>query len=369
MPARITLTAEGLSLVKRNLEKIGRRNDAVRAMKKNLEKACRRYRAEGHSGGRYQLSTPSPTYPPISMTSRVRMPPAEARERYEDTMHVYDGYGSPMEYDAWGRPSEDAGCDWYGTPLEWDYDRECWCHLSEDTPPAEAREEYEAYSEDWYTTYQDYYESPEDSPAEAREEYEDPAEYYESSEEASDNGQYNEPAEAEEYDDVWDLLDGYEERADEVGEGVEDAEDIPWSAEAAFERPDPQAEERVATRDPRFDPPASHYAPPAEAREQYDAPPGWAGEVAQARGDLLVAQQQEAFNAIPVPMDLSAGRSRVRVSVTDVTNKMQKRVTFDEPLEAGPSRLEEPRHETSPERQAREWMRLLRETLGHTRRS
>ncbi|KAH9024611.1 hypothetical protein EDB85DRAFT_2150333 [Lactarius pseudohatsudake] len=144
MPAHITLTAEGLRLIKKNLEKAC----AIRRMKENLEKACRRYRADGHSGGRYKLSTPSSTYPPISMTSRVRMPPAEARERYEDM--IYDAYGCPMEYDAWGRPSEDMGNDWYGTPVIWDYNRECWC-LDEGSYalPAEAREEYEAYSEDW----------------------------------------------------------------------------------------------------------------------------------------------------------------------------------------------------------------------------
>ncbi|KAH9166588.1 hypothetical protein EDB89DRAFT_1910619 [Lactarius sanguifluus] len=46
-----------------------------------------------------------------------RMLPAEANgEEYED---IYNNYGYPMEYDAWGQPLEEYGYDWYGTPLVW----------------------------------------------------------------------------------------------------------------------------------------------------------------------------------------------------------------------------------------------------------
>ncbi|KAH9175129.1 hypothetical protein EDB89DRAFT_1904027 [Lactarius sanguifluus] len=53
-----------------------------------------------------------------------RMPPAEAiGEEYED---IYDNYGYPMEYNAWGQPLEEYGYDWYGMPLVWNDIRSYW---------------------------------------------------------------------------------------------------------------------------------------------------------------------------------------------------------------------------------------------------
>ncbi|KAH9041157.1 hypothetical protein EDB84DRAFT_1436603 [Lactarius hengduanensis] len=291
------------------------------------------------------------------------MPPAEARERYEEW--IYDGYGQPMEYEVWGEPKNDAGYDWHGNQVVWDYYNDEWC-----MPPAEAREEYEDTDE-----YHDY-------PGEAEEYADDQDEegYYDAQiavydEYDADNEEYDAPDEvAEEYDNHGPRAAAREEHEDYAEEEYEEYEDPRDDAREEYDEEfpagdvqndgydedwmgprstAPPAEKRVhydaedeyddgydedwmGPRATAAEYPPSRRAgnstedwiplpltpPPVEAREQYAAPADttpWQQQVVQARGDLLVAQQHAWYpSTAPTvhyasdAMDTSAGRARGR---------------------------------------------------------
>ncbi|KAH9023475.1 hypothetical protein EDB85DRAFT_2151072 [Lactarius pseudohatsudake] len=114
------------------------------AAEKHAACARARTRLERFKLSPWPTPFPSPSYndtwhrtPPVEAREKYDwMPPAEARERYEEW--IYDGYGQPMEYEVWGQPKNDTGYDWHGNQVVWDYYNDEWC-----MPPAEAREEYE----------------------------------------------------------------------------------------------------------------------------------------------------------------------------------------------------------------------------------
>jgi len=308
-------------------------------------------------------------------------PPAEARERYEDW--IYDAYGAPMEYnDTWDCPVDEVGYDWYGNQVVWNHYQEDWT-----MPPAEAREEYEdlaecydspgeeeeyAYDADEEEGYYDaqvsiydeygapdeaeeYVEYAEDTPipwdaerhyaeaalerpyppAEAREEYEE----YDREDGESEFGDiddgYDEdwmgprtgapPAEKRVRFHVDDSHNGYEEEFP-VGNVQDDGYDESWMGPRAT-----TAEYTPSHHHAEEDWIPAPLAPPVEAREQYAAPEAstpWQQQVTQARGELFVAQQHAwlpsaapvVYDA-PVPMDTSAGRARLRAIAAEYSTQ------------------------------------------------
>ncbi|KAH9022625.1 hypothetical protein EDB85DRAFT_1895154 [Lactarius pseudohatsudake] len=356
------LTKRGLDVLKSRLDDAAGKHAACARAKTRLE--------------RFKLSPwptpfPSPSYndtwhrtPPVEAREEYDwIPPAEARERYEEW--IYDGYGQPMEYEVWGQPKNDAGYDWHGNQVVWDYYNDEWC-----MPPAEAREEYEDADE-----YHDY-------PGEAEEYADDQDEegYYDAQiavydEYDADDEEYDAPDEAaeeynsygpraaareehedyaeEEYEEYEDPRDDAREEYDEefpAGAVQDDGYDEDWMGPRSMA---PPAEKRVHydaedEYDDGYDedwmgprataaeyPPSRRTGnstedwiplpltpPPVEAREQYAAPASatpWQQQVVQARGDLLVAQQRAWYpSAAPTvhyasdAMDTSAGRARGR---------------------------------------------------------
>ncbi|KAH9170453.1 hypothetical protein EDB89DRAFT_1907812 [Lactarius sanguifluus] len=140
-----TLTKRGLDVLKMRLDSAAGKSAACARAKTVLER---------HKLSPWPSPfIPSPSYnetwhrmPPLEAREEYGwIPPAEARERYEEW--IYDAYGAPMEYEVWGLPKEETGYDWNGNRVVWDHYQDEWT-----LPPAEAREEYEEIDEyhDYY---------------------------------------------------------------------------------------------------------------------------------------------------------------------------------------------------------------------------
>ncbi|KAH9040490.1 hypothetical protein EDB85DRAFT_1886989 [Lactarius pseudohatsudake] len=246
------LTKRGLDVLKSRLDDAAGKHAACAHAKTRLE--------------RFKLSPwptplPSPSYndtwhrtPPVEAREEYDwIPPAEARERYEEW--IYDGYSQPMEYEVWGQPKNDAGYDWHGNQVVWDYYNDEWC-----MPPAEAREEYEDIDE--------FY----DHPGEAEEYADDQDEegYYNAQIAVYDEEYYAPDEAAEEYDNYGPWAAAREEHEDYAEEEYEEYEDPHDDAREEYDEEFPAGDVQNDGYDEDWMGPRST-VPPAEKRVHYDA--------------------------------------------------------------------------------------------------
>ncbi|KAH9167252.1 hypothetical protein EDB89DRAFT_1910168 [Lactarius sanguifluus] len=248
---------------------------------------------------------------------------------------------------------EETGYNWHGNEVIWDHYQDKWT-----LPPAEAREEYEdaeyppaTAREEYEDTdeYHNYCDEDEEGYYDAQIAIYNEYEYDAADEDSEFNGpswatlrddeyaDYVRPAEArEEYEEEYDedefpagdvQEDGYDE--DWMGPRVMPEKRVRFPAEAAQD--DEYDEDWMGPRSSKAEYLSAHQhgeasiedwipaplEPPAEATPEMSTP--WQQQVSQARGELITTQQYAWYPSTapatyetPVAMDTSAGRACLR---------------------------------------------------------